>query len=165
MTNLSWFLVSVHSETFPNLVLKCLFQDTICHYYMRYVDADNNPTTPSPGTSFITQYVFTCKSAIKNSLQPHRAIQTVATSAGPSLMMSWSRTSPHDVFALGQSRSGQKEVLIHMIHPRLDISSKHHRRRLWRTQGSSSGPTVGGETLTSILPLELNLVLLGYSLC
>ncbi|OJA15937.1 hypothetical protein AZE42_02647 [Rhizopogon vesiculosus] len=130
----------LNDETFVVL------SDTICHYYLRCVDADNNPSTPS-GTSVITQ-----------------AIQTTSTSAGPSLMLSWSRSSPYDVLALGQSRSGQKEILINITHPRLDVSNKHHRRRLWRAQGSStSGTITRGATLTSVLPLELNLVLLGYS--
>ncbi|KAG1739452.1 uncharacterized protein EDB91DRAFT_1135335 [Suillus paluster] len=121
-----------------------VLSDTISHYYLRRVDADNNPATSSSGTSIITQ-----------------AIQTMSTSVGPSLMLSWSRSSPHEVLALRQLRSGQKEIFIHTINQ--DVSTKQQRRRLWRAQSSSSDTIPGGATLMSVLPLELNLVLLGYS--
>ncbi|KAG1810892.1 uncharacterized protein BJ212DRAFT_1484021 [Suillus subaureus] len=123
-----------------------VLSDTISNYCLRRVDADNNTATTFSGTSIITQ-----------------AIQTMTTYGGPSLMLSWSRSSPHDVFALRQLRSGQKEILVHTINPRQDVSTKQHRRSLWRAQSPPSGTIPGGAKLTSVLPVELNFVLLGYS--
>ncbi|KAG1836125.1 hypothetical protein DFJ58DRAFT_735218 [Suillus subalutaceus] len=123
-----------------------VLSDTISYYCLRRADADNNTGTAFSGTSMITQ-----------------AIQTSTTSGGPSLMLSWSRSSPHDVFALRQLRSGQKEILVHTINPRQDVSTKQQRRSLWRAQSPSSGTIPGGATLMSVLPVELNFVLLGYS--
>lgn len=120
--------------------------DAISHYCLRRVDADSNTATTFSGTSIITQ-----------------AIQTVTTYGGPSLMLSWSRTSPHDVFALRQLRSGQKEILVHTINSGQDVSTKQQRRSLWRAQSPSGSTIPGGATLMSVLPVELNFVLLGYS--
>ncbi|KAG2114253.1 uncharacterized protein F5147DRAFT_678636 [Suillus discolor] len=122
-----------------------VLSDTISYYCLQRVDADNNIATTFSGTSIITQ-----------------AIQTMTISGGPSLMLSWSRSSPYDVFALRQLRSG-KEILVHTINPRHDVSIKQRRRILWRAQSPSSGTIPGGATLTSVLPVELNFVLLGYS--
>ncbi|KAG2127039.1 hypothetical protein BD769DRAFT_1460808 [Suillus cothurnatus] len=121
-----------------------VLSDTISYYCLRRVDADNN--TATTGTSIITQ-----------------ATQTMVISGGPSLMLSWSRSSPHDVLALRQLRSGQKEILVHTINPRQDVSTKQQRRSLWRAQSSSTGTIPGRATLMSVLPVELNFVLLGYS--
>ncbi|KAG1899665.1 uncharacterized protein F5891DRAFT_1037747 [Suillus fuscotomentosus] len=123
-----------------------VLSDTISYYCLQRVDADNNIATTFSGTSIITQ-----------------AIQTMTISGGPSLMLSWSRSSPYDVFALRQPRSGKKEILVHTINPRQDVSIKQRRRILWRVQSPSSGTIPGGAALTSVLPVELNFVLLGYS--
>ncbi|KAG2341534.1 WD40 repeat-like protein [Suillus weaverae] len=123
-----------------------VLSDTISHYCLRRVDADDNSATTFSGTSIITQ-----------------AIQMMTISGGPSLMLSWSRSSPHEVLALRQLRSGQKEILVHTINPRQDVSTKQQHRRLWRSQSPSSGTIPGGATLMSVLPVELNFVLLGYS--
>lgn len=123
-----------------------VLSDNISHYCLRRVDADNNTAPTSSGTSIIAQ-----------------AIQTTTISGGPSLMLSWSRSSPHDVLALRQLRSGQKEILVHTFNPRQDVSTKQQRRILWRAQSPFSGTIPGGATLTSVLPVELNCVLLGYS--
>lgn len=122
-----------------------VLSDIISHYCLRRVDADNNTATIS-GTSTIIQ-----------------AIQTMTNSGGPSLMLSWSRSSPHDILALRQLRSGQKEILVHTINPRQDVTTKQQRRSLWRAQSPSSGTILGSATLMSVLPVELNFVLLGYS--
>ncbi|KAG2359683.1 hypothetical protein BDR07DRAFT_1487951 [Suillus spraguei] len=118
--------------------------DIISHYCLRRVDADNNTAT-IPGTSTI----------IHNSDDIEFWWLFV-----DAVMV---KSSPHDILALRQLRSGQKEILVHTINPRQDITIKQQRRSLWRAQSPFSGTIPGAATLMSVLPVELNFVLLGYS--
>ncbi|KAG2130779.1 uncharacterized protein EDB93DRAFT_1179251 [Suillus bovinus] len=122
-----------------------VLSDTISYYSLQCVDADNDTTTTFSGTSISTQ-----------------AIQTMTISSGPSSVLSWSRSSPYDVFALRQLRSG-KEILVHTINSRQDVSTKPQHRILWKVQSPFSGTIPGEARLTSVLPVELNFILLGYS--
>ncbi|KIK98529.1 hypothetical protein PAXRUDRAFT_800852 [Paxillus rubicundulus Ve08.2h10] len=68
----------------------------------------------------------------------------------------------NELLTLRHTSSGRKEISIHASAASTPLSRDATRQRLWRTQLAALSQQ-SYATLTAVLPLELNLIILGYS--